>query len=87
MCRLHMVQASLVGSQWRAFRGRKWNPLKGRVDALPPGAPPLSRVINAVLFTLVVFLLPTTTIYYLVFTSVSGQPTSPNVAASLRRLK
>ncbi|KAF2349882.1 N-acetylglucosaminyl transferase component, partial [Trinorchestia longiramus] len=32
--RLHMVQVSLLGSQWRAFRGNKWNPLKLRVDSL-----------------------------------------------------
>ncbi|XP_018006336.1 phosphatidylinositol N-acetylglucosaminyltransferase subunit Q isoform X2 [Hyalella azteca] len=87
--RLHMVQISLLGSQWRAFRGNKWNPLKLRVDSLhcqpspihqPSGAirppcgdtsrAPLSRVLSAIIFTLVLFLLPTTTVYYVVFLSV-----------------
>ena len=63
-----MVQVSLLGSQWRAFRGHKWNPLKERVDSLH--SRPLSRLLTAVIFTLVVFLLPTTTVYYLVFLTV-----------------
>lgn len=66
--RLYNLQTSLLGSQWRAFRGHKWNPLKQRVDTYDVGGPvSLRRVLTAVVFTLVVFLLPTTTIYYLVF--------------------
>nr|XP_053626257.1 phosphatidylinositol N-acetylglucosaminyltransferase subunit Q-like [Cherax quadricarinatus] len=66
--RIHMLQISLLGSQWRAFRGRKWNPLKQRVDTNDIGSQvSLTRVLTAVVFTLVIFLLPTTTIYYLVF--------------------
>ncbi|XP_042230879.1 phosphatidylinositol N-acetylglucosaminyltransferase subunit Q-like isoform X2 [Homarus americanus] len=66
--RIHMLQISLLGSQWRAFRGRKWNPLKQRVDSHDKGGHvSLTRVLTAVVFTLVIFLLPTTTIYYLVF--------------------
>lgn len=68
-----MLQISLLGSQWRAFRGRKWNPLKQRVDSyeIEGGHMSLIRVLTAVIFTLVIFLLPTTTVYYLVFVSVS----------------
>ena len=67
-----MVQISLLGSQWRAFRGKKWNPLKERVDTYEAYmSMSLSRVLMAVIFTLVIFLLPTTTVYYLVFMSVS----------------
>ncbi|KAK7071128.1 hypothetical protein SK128_018964 [Halocaridina rubra] len=65
--RIHMLQISLLGSQWRAFRGRKWNPLKGRMDSDIGVHLPLNRVLTAVVFTLVIFLLPTTTVYYLVF--------------------
>lgn len=66
--RIHMLQISLLRSQWRAFRGRKWNPLKQRVDSYELGGHmSLTRVLTAVVFTLVIFLLPTTTIYYLVF--------------------
>nr|XP_045584904.1 phosphatidylinositol N-acetylglucosaminyltransferase subunit Q-like [Procambarus clarkii]XP_045584905.1 phosphatidylinositol N-acetylglucosaminyltransferase subunit Q-like [Procambarus clarkii] len=66
--RIHMLQISLLGSQWRAFRGRKWNPLKQRVDSYDIGGHvSLTRVLTAVVFTLVIFLLPTTTIYYMVF--------------------
>ncbi|XP_047476599.1 phosphatidylinositol N-acetylglucosaminyltransferase subunit Q-like [Penaeus chinensis] len=70
--RMHMLQISLLGSQWRAFRGRKWNPLKQRVDSyeIEGGHMSLIRVLTAVIFTLVIFLLPTTTVYYLVFVSL-----------------
>ncbi|XP_068212799.1 phosphatidylinositol N-acetylglucosaminyltransferase subunit Q-like [Palaemon carinicauda] len=65
--RIHMLQISLLGSQWRAFRGRKWNPLKLRIDSDTGKHMSLKRVLTAVVFTLVIFLLPTTTVYYLVF--------------------
>lgn len=72
ICRIHMLQISLLGSQWRAFRGRKWNPLKQRIDSYDvDGHVSLTRVLSAVVFTLVIFLLPTTTIYYMVFVLVS----------------
>ncbi|XP_064093452.1 phosphatidylinositol N-acetylglucosaminyltransferase subunit Q-like [Macrobrachium nipponense] len=68
--RIHMLQISLLGSQWRAFRGRKWNPLKLRIDSDTGKHMSLKRVLTAVVFTLVIFLLPTTTVYYLVFVAL-----------------
>lgn len=68
--RIHMLQISLLGSQWRAFRGRKWNPLKVRIDSDSGSHMSLKRVLTAVVFTLVIFLLPTTTVYYLVFVTL-----------------
>ncbi|KAK3865781.1 hypothetical protein Pcinc_028635 [Petrolisthes cinctipes] len=67
--RIHMLQICVLESQWRAFRGRKWNPLKQRVDGQEGGGSvdSLSRVLTTVLLTLSLFLLPTTTVYYLVF--------------------
>ncbi|CAL4098270.1 unnamed protein product, partial [Meganyctiphanes norvegica] len=67
--RLHMLQISLLGSQWRAFRGRKWNPLKQRVDSYEASSH-IIRILTAVVFTLVIFLLPTTAIYYAVFVAL-----------------
>lgn len=69
-----MLQIYVLESQWRAFRGRKWNPLKQRVDGGHEGGggsiSSLGRVLTTVLLTLSLFLLPTTTVYYLVFVTV-----------------
>ncbi|KAL7632855.1 UNVERIFIED_CONTAM: hypothetical protein RMT77_016852 [Armadillidium vulgare] len=66
--RLHMLQVSLLGSQWRGFRGRKWNPLKEREDSRSEHRQrPLIKAFSAFGFTFVLFLMPTTTVYYCVF--------------------
>lgn len=58
-------------SMWRLFRGRKWNPLRRRVDSASFDAEEL--FLGTLLFTLTLFLLPTTAVYYAVFSSV-GSP-------------
>ena len=46
--------------------GKKWNPLRDRVDSIPYDANQLA--FGTILFTILLFLLPTTGVYYLVFT-------------------
>lgn len=50
---------------WRLFRGKKWNPLKSRVDSFPYQTDQL--LIGCLCFTILLFLLPTVLIYYCVF--------------------
>ncbi|KAG7250763.1 hypothetical protein CRUP_011803, partial [Coryphaenoides rupestris] len=50
----------------RLFRGRKWNVLRQRVDSCCYDLDQL--FIGTLLFTILLFLLPTTALYYLVFT-------------------
>ena len=46
--------------------GQKWNPLRARVDSIPYDTSQLA--FGTIIFTVLLFLLPTTGIYYLVFT-------------------
>jgi len=63
--RWHGVQTRVLGSLWRLFRGRKRNVLRGRIDACDYSLDQL--LLGTLLFTLLVFLFPTTFIYYLLF--------------------
>ncbi|KAJ3601368.1 hypothetical protein NHX12_032337 [Muraenolepis orangiensis] len=54
--RLYCMKLYGLCSLWRLFRGRKWNVLRQRL------------FIGTLLFTILLFLLPTTALYYLVFT-------------------
>ena len=57
-------------SFWRLFRGKKWNPLRNRVDTLPH-SPDIANhrfFTGTLLFTILLFLLPTTALYYAIFT-------------------
>jgi len=56
-------------SFWRLFRGKKWNPLRKRVDTLPH-SPDIANhrfFTGTLLFTILLFLLPTTGLYYAIF--------------------
>ncbi|KAL7979128.1 hypothetical protein Chor_015152 [Crotalus horridus] len=55
-----------LSSLWRLFRGKKWNVLRQRVDSCSYDLDQL--FIGTLLFTILLFLLPTTALYYLVFT-------------------
>ena len=57
-----------MGSLWRLFRGKKWNVLRQRVDSAAYDADQL--FVGTLLFTVLLFLLPTTGLYYVVFTLV-----------------
>ncbi|NP_001400203.1 phosphatidylinositol N-acetylglucosaminyltransferase subunit Q isoform 4 [Mus musculus] len=63
---LYCLKIYGLSSLWRLFRGKKWNVLRQRVDSCSYDLDQL--FIGTLLFTILVFLLPTTALYYLVFT-------------------
>ena len=67
--RLYNLQVSGLLALWRLFLGRKHNPLRGRVDSCKYS--PDQLFVGTLAFTILLFLLPTTFMYYTVFTSVS----------------
>ncbi|XP_007528040.2 phosphatidylinositol N-acetylglucosaminyltransferase subunit Q [Erinaceus europaeus] len=64
--RLYCLKVCGLSSLWRLFRGKKWNVLRQRVDSCSYDLDQL--FIGTLLFTILLFLLPTTALYYLVFT-------------------
>ncbi|XP_024128311.1 phosphatidylinositol N-acetylglucosaminyltransferase subunit Q [Oryzias melastigma] len=64
--RLYCMKIYGLSSLWRLFRGKKWNVLRQRVDSCSYDLDQL--FIGTLLFTVLLFLLPTTALYYLVFT-------------------
>ncbi|GIY53096.1 phosphatidylinositol N-acetylglucosaminyltransferase subunit Q [Caerostris darwini] len=64
--RLYGYQVIALSSLWRLFRGKKWNPLRQRVDSYTYNIHQL--FLGTLIFTVFLFLLPTVMIYYLVFT-------------------
>nr|XP_014263344.2 phosphatidylinositol N-acetylglucosaminyltransferase subunit Q [Maylandia zebra]XP_014263349.2 phosphatidylinositol N-acetylglucosaminyltransferase subunit Q [Maylandia zebra] len=64
--RLYCLKIYGLSSLWRLFRGKKWNVLRQRVDSCSYDVDQL--FIGMLLFTILLFLLPTTALYYLVFT-------------------
>ncbi|XP_022911262.2 phosphatidylinositol N-acetylglucosaminyltransferase subunit Q [Onthophagus taurus] len=65
--RLYGVQIYALISLWRLFIGRKFNPLRNRVDSYQYNHNQL--FIGTLTFTILLFLLPTTLLYYVVFTT------------------
>ena len=66
--RILLLQLSALQSFWRLFRGRKFNPLRNRVDSCNYDTNQL--LLGTLFFTLLLFLLPTTTMFYLIFSSL-----------------
>lgn len=64
--RLYCLKIYGLSALWRLFRGKKWNVLRQRVDSCSYDVDQL--FIGMLLFTILLFLLPTTALYYLVFT-------------------
>lgn len=64
--RLYRLQMYAIASLWRLFRGKKWNVVTQRVDSAVYDADQL--FVGTLLFTVLLFLLPTTGLYYVVFT-------------------
>uniref|UniRef100_J3LEA2 Uncharacterized protein n=2 Tax=Oryza brachyantha TaxID=4533 RepID=J3LEA2_ORYBR len=62
-------QIQTVTSLWRLFRGRKWNPLRQRLDSYDYTVE--QHVVGSLLFTPVLLLLPTTSIFYIFFSILS----------------
>lgn len=66
--RIYSLQVYALSSLWRLFRGKKWNVLRLRVDSALYNIDQL--FVGTLLFTVLLFLLPTTALYYFVFTSL-----------------
>lgn len=66
--KLFQLQLRSIVSLWRLFIGRKYNPLRERVDSCQYSQHQL--FIGTLGFTIFLFLLPTTTLYYVVFTTL-----------------
>lgn len=66
--RLFNLQLKCLISLWRLFIGKKYNPLRERVDSCQYS--PNQLFIGTLIFTILLFLLPTTIMYYAVFCMV-----------------
>ncbi|XP_068675180.1 phosphatidylinositol N-acetylglucosaminyltransferase subunit Q-like isoform X2 [Montipora foliosa] len=64
--RLYNFQLKKLIALFRLFTGRRWNVEKNQVDSVPFKADRL--FLGTLLFTILLFLLPTTAMYYAVFT-------------------
>jgi phosphatidylinositol glycan class Q protein len=63
--RLFVSQSSGITSLWRLFRGKKYNPLRDRVDTSSNNGDQL--FLGTLAFTILLFLYPTTLMYFAVF--------------------
>ncbi|KAL0428506.1 UNVERIFIED_CONTAM: Phosphatidylinositol N-acetylglucosaminyltransferase subunit Q [Sesamum latifolium] len=63
---LYSTQIQAVAALWRLFRGRKWNPLRVRLDSYDYTVE--QHVVGSLLFTPILLLLPTTSAFYIFFT-------------------
>uniref|UniRef100_A0ACD6A6D9 Uncharacterized protein n=2 Tax=Avena sativa TaxID=4498 RepID=A0ACD6A6D9_AVESA len=66
---IYSTQIQTVTSLWRLFRGRKWNPLRQRLDSYDYTVE--QHVVGSLLFTPVLLLLPTASIFYIFFSILS----------------
>ncbi|XP_022761976.1 uncharacterized protein LOC111307907 isoform X2 [Durio zibethinus] len=63
---LYSQQLHTLAALWRLFRGRKWNPLRQRLDSFDYNVK--QHVVGSLLFTPLLLLLPTTSVFYIFFT-------------------
>lgn len=66
--RLFYLMIFGLKSLFRLFRGKKWNVLRQRIDSCSYNMDQL--FVGSILFTVILFLLPTVAMYYIVFTSL-----------------
>ncbi|XP_074647365.1 phosphatidylinositol N-acetylglucosaminyltransferase subunit Q-like isoform X2 [Tubulanus polymorphus] len=66
--RLYSLEVSMLSSLFRLFRGKKWNVLRKRVDSASYDIDQL--FIGTLLFTVLLFILPTLIVYYVAFTAL-----------------
>ncbi|XP_033108713.1 phosphatidylinositol N-acetylglucosaminyltransferase subunit Q-like isoform X2 [Anneissia japonica] len=64
--RIYCLQVHGLMAFWHLFRGKKWNVLRQRVDSCAFHVDQL--FLGTLLFTILLFLLPTTALFYTVFT-------------------
>ncbi|XP_010273304.1 PREDICTED: uncharacterized protein LOC104608881 isoform X2 [Nelumbo nucifera] len=63
---LYSQQIQALAALWRLFRGRKWNPLRRRLDSYDYTVE--QHIVGSLLFTPLLLLLPTTSVFYIFFT-------------------
>ncbi|RDD42048.1 Phosphatidylinositol N-acetylglucosaminyltransferase subunit Q [Trichoplax sp. H2] len=66
--RIYSLQIFSISSLYHLCRGKKWNVLKNRMDSYTYDIDQL--FLGTLLFTILVFLLPTTLVFYIVFTTL-----------------
>ncbi|CAK7342708.1 unnamed protein product [Dovyalis caffra] len=66
---LYSRQIQALAALWRLFRGRKWNPLRQRLDSYDYSVK--QHIVGSLLFTPLLLLLPTTSVFYMFFTILS----------------
>ncbi|XP_039131258.1 phosphatidylinositol N-acetylglucosaminyltransferase subunit GPI1 isoform X2 [Dioscorea cayenensis subsp. rotundata] len=66
---IYMQQIKAVASLWRLFRGRKWNPLRQRLDSYDYTVE--QHVVGSLVFTPLLLLLPTTSVFYIFIAMLS----------------
>lgn len=75
--RLFVSQSKGLMSLWRLFRGKKYNPLRDRVDSSSNNVDQL--FLGTLAFTILLFLYPTTLMYFTVFKALESLLTLINV--------
>lgn len=63
---LYSLQIQALAALWRLFGGRKWNPLRRRLDSYDYTVE--QHIVGSLLFTPLLLLLPTTSVFYIFFT-------------------
>ncbi|CAM8892376.1 unnamed protein product [Rhodiola kirilowii] len=67
---IYSWQIQSFASIWRLFRGQKWNPLRQRLDNYDYTVE--QHIVGSLLFTPLLLLLPTTSVFYIFFSFVSA---------------
>ncbi|KAL2320703.1 hypothetical protein Fmac_029672 [Flemingia macrophylla] len=65
---VYSSQIQTIAALWRLFRGRKWNPLRQRLDSFDYTVK--QHIVGSLLFTPLLLLLPTTSVFYIFFSIV-----------------
>jgi phosphatidylinositol glycan class Q protein len=66
--KIYYWQCSIMASTYNMFRGKKYNPLRKRIDAAESDLD--QTLLGTIIFTLLIFLFPTVCAYYLLFSVV-----------------
>ncbi|XP_059428829.1 uncharacterized protein LOC132162586 isoform X3 [Corylus avellana] len=67
---IYSMQIQALAALWRLFRGQKWNPLRQRLDSYDYTVK--QHVLGSLLFTLLLLLLPTTSVFYIFFSILNS---------------
>jgi phosphatidylinositol glycan class Q protein len=66
--RVYFWQFNILSSTFNIFRGKKYNPLRNRIDAAEYDLD--QTLLGTIIFTLFVFLIPTVAAYHILFSIV-----------------